>query len=391
MARRKKKPDRISALEAVSKTMEHWQPAHTVLTDVVAQPTIFPQFNVASGVGGWPLQRPCLIHGPSSHGKTVFLHGLGKSFLQAGHFYNLVDAEMTTPDRWVRQLMASWADSPGFNALRPKSYEQAVDAVRSAAEALAEAREKELLPEETTMLFGIDSIRKLNPDRLMKKIASKGADHKDGSIDGAGGRAAQYKAALNAQWLDELVPLLHHANCALAFIGREAENTEGMGGKFDRKWKLTGGKSLFFDSSLVIRVVLGENLMKGSKENARMVGQRHRLEIHKTKITNKENKVVLSHFHTSNGALIPAGFDRGRDVLEMAVEAGTITKKGKKFYRSDTGECLPDTWVGAATELYENESLCNEIEEMSRLEFSPVEESIEDPPEGPDIVVQANG
>lgn len=391
MARKKKQPEltRAQQLTAVAESMQHWEPAHTVLTDVVAQPTPFPQFNVASGVGGWPLQRPCLIHGPSNHGKTQFLHGVGKAFLEAGHFYNLVDAEMTTPQAWLQQLMNQWAKSPGFRALRPRSYEQTCDAVRSAADALATARSKGQLPEDVTMFFGIDSIRKLNPERLMDKIADKGATGKKGSsIDGAGGRAAQYKAALNAQWLDELVPLLYHANAAMAFIGREAANTE-IKGPYDRTWKLTGGGALFFDSSLVIRVVLAGQVYKGSKENRRMIGERHRLEIHKTKIANKDNKIVMSYYHTSNGALHPAGFDRGRDVLEMALATGVIEKKGTRYWEAENGEFLPDTEVGAAVHLATEHALRERIEAMSLDTFVPHEEDADQDTDDSDIVTTA--
>lgn len=386
MGRKKKVPDRMAALAAVSQKFKHWAPAHTVLSNVVAQPTIFPQFNVATQVGGWPLQRPCLIHGPSSHGKTSFLHGLGSSFLRAGHFYCLVDAEMTTPAVWLQQLMQQWSTAPGFQALRPKSYEQTCDAVRSAAEVMAEARLKQELPDDVTMLFGIDSIRKLVPERLMEKIAKHGADHKKGSIDGAGGRAAQYKAALNAQWLDELVPLLHHANCAMAFIGREAENTERMG-PFDKTWKLTGGKALYFDSSLVVRVVLNGITKKGDA----MAGERHRLEIHKTKVSAKENRVVVSHFHTSNGSHLPIGFDRGRDVLEMGVESGVIEKKGAKYVIADTGECLPDTEAEAAAYLLRTDDAREHVEALCQSAFVPMEIDMPADTASEGIVTEANG
>ena len=47
-----------------------------------AVPTIFPQYDRATRVGGHPIERWTTVHGPSNHGKTTFLHGLGASFLQ---------------------------------------------------------------------------------------------------------------------------------------------------------------------------------------------------------------------------------------------------------------------------------------------------------------------
>ena len=74
------------------------------------------------------------------------------------------------------------------------------------------------LPLTTSALIAIDSIRKLVPKKLFDELAkAEKADSGDKpkgrfakkpkGVDGYGGRAAQLKAALNAAWMDELVPL----------------------------------------------------------------------------------------------------------------------------------------------------------------------------------------
>ncbi len=317
---------RLAAMGAVAKRVGAWKPGMEALTKIRSVPTIFPQLDYHLRVGGWPIERAAVIHGPSNHGKSLFLHGLGLSFLNAGHFYGYIDAEYTTPEDWIVKLMGGMANHPGFIAMRPKSYEETVDAVRSLVENIAAARDKGELPEDTTALIVVDSLRKLVPQRMWDKIEKHGADSAKGSIDGMGGMMAAYKAALNAQWLDELTPLLYHTKTALVFVGREAENMDGM--KNTPDWKLTGGKAVFFDSSLVGRVVREKWIKTGEGDGGRIIGERHKVTIHKTKVGGKAGKTIEFGFHTSNGVLTPEGFDPARDLIEIATDMGFIQKKG---------------------------------------------------------------
>lgn len=322
--------DRLSKISRVARGISSFKPATTVLTKVRAHPTIFPLYDRATKVGGHPIERIALVHGPSNHGKTAFVHGLGLSFLQAGNFYAYVDAEYTTPEDWLMMLMRQFAHHPGFLAQRPKSYEETVDSVREFVTKLAKARDKGDLDPDTTGLIVVDSVRKLVPKNLMAKML-KGADSSDGSIDGASGRGAMIKAALNAQWLDELVPLLYHTRTSLVFIAREYEAAidlrklhEPGGGS---EYKVGGGKAIIFESSIVARVTRSW-VKEGSGDNSRIVGERHRIDITKTKVSGKQHKVETGFFHTSNGVLTPAGFDRARDVLELAIDAGVVQQAG---------------------------------------------------------------
>lgn len=335
---------RLSALYAVSQKMKGFRPAKEVLTKIRSHPTIFPLYDRATGIGGHPLERVVLIHGPSGHGKTAFVHGLGLSFLHAHNFYAFVDAEYTTPEDWLQTLMSGYSEHPGFIASRPNSYEETVDSVRSVVTNIADARKRGDIPEETTGLIVIDSLKKLVPVNLMKNLL-KGAESADGSIDGARGRGAMMKAALNAQWLDELIPLLYHTKCTLVFIARETESAidlrkpsepgDGMG------YKVTGGKSLIYESSMVGRIT-HTWVKEGSGDSSRVVGERHRISITKTKVSGKTAKVENGYFHTSNGLLVPQGFDRARDVLELALDSGHVKQTGA-WYQCDTLNCK---WQG---------------------------------------------
>lgn len=341
MALKKKTPSRSNRAERdqrakmaqVAKGFEAWKPATTVLTRVKAVPTIWPQLDIALRTGGWPIERVSVIHGPSNHGKTYFLHGLGLSFLKLDHYYAAIDAEMTTPEDWLRKIMGETADHPGFLGLRPESFEQTVDAVRDLLRKLKASRDAKKLDSETSVLIGLDSVRKLVPKGLLAKLEKQGSK---AGVDGLGGRAAQIKAAYNAAWLDELVPLLAHTSGAMVFIAREEVVEKRAGRTTYSVIKLGGGRALEFDASLLVRVTRQEMV---TDVTDRIVGEKHRVQIRKTKIAGKEDKYPEFSFHTSNGVLVPEGFDRARDLIDFGKECGAIVVKGSS-YRTWDGEII---------------------------------------------------
>jgi recombination protein RecA len=361
--------ERLDAMAAVAERFASWRPPAEVLVPVRAVPTCFPQIDEVTRVAGWPIERFALAHGPSNEGKTALAHGLGLSFLQRGHFYGLLDAERTTPATWVRKLMHDFAVHPGFRALRPGSYEEAVDAVRSFCETIGEAKAKGHLPSDTSGLVVVDSIRKLVPRKFMATIMEHGAQGaKSKGVDGASGRAAMIKAMLNAAWLDELIPLLADTGTAMLAITREAENPDAGAGSFGADdFKVSGGKALIFDSALVVRVTRGSWVREGSGEDSRIIGERHCVEVRKTKIGGKDSKRPRCHFHTSNGVLVPEGFDRPRDVIELALEHEIVTVNGSWFAWGDRR--LGQGMNQAVRKLHAEPDLCGELEAECRAKF----------------------
>ncbi len=342
--------ERLAQLSKVAGKMEAWRPGTEVLTRVTAQKTIFPAINRDTQVGGWPNQRIALIHGPSGHGKTSLLHGIGLSYLMGGHFYLFVDAEYTSPEDWLRKLMAQHADHPGFRALRPTSYEQTTEAVRDAAHAIVEAKQSGDLPPDVACFIVIDSIRKLVPEKLMKAL-----EKDEGGIDGMSGRAAMMKAALNAQWLDELVPLAHHCNLSIAIIAREMEKAALH--PWEDDFKIAGGKALVFESSLVARVMRSGYVYRGEGKDRQAIGERHSVKITKTKVAASEGKSTDSFFHTSNGLWVPEGFDRARDVVELGKQLGVLETKGSTIMyggkKIGAGDHAAVKYLAAEPDLFE--------------------------------------
>src|SRR5512142_1100009 len=211
-----------------------WPQASSVVKEVRAVPTIFVGLDAVTDVGGWPTDRFTLVHGPSNQGKSAFLLGLLASFIEREHFAAYIDAEGTTPAKWARQLMGKNFESPLFRAMYPTTYEGTVDNVRAWCELVGNLREKGQIDKDTTGLIGLDSIRKLVPKRLLEKLMKEGSEGPEeeegkrkktgGGIDGMGGRAAQYKAALNSAWMDELTLLRRQCGVGLVAIGREYVN-----------------------------------------------------------------------------------------------------------------------------------------------------------------------
>jgi RecA/RadA recombinase len=326
-----------SQLAGLEKAMARWgsiRPAVEVLRRVSAVPTCFAQFDHATEVGGLPIERFMLVHGPSAGGKTRFTLGLIGSFLARHHLALLVDAERTTPIDFAVATMGVHAQSPRFFAARPATFEATRAQVREFVTGVAAAREAGELPPDTSALVVVDSIRKLVPENILAKIVKE--TEKRG-IDGMGGRAAQIKAAMNAAWMDELIPLLEDTRTAMVAIARETEDPDAdqWSKKAGRNYKIGGGKALFYDASLVMRVELeryvSEKVSKDEYEDGKrgaIFGERHRVTIRKTKVAGKEDRETVSWFHTSNGLLVPEGFDRARDIVDLGKRLDVIKTSG---------------------------------------------------------------
>src|ERR1019366_9505827 len=340
--------------EIASRT-KGFRQAREVLHRVRAVPTIFPALDHKVRVGGWPIDRVAMVHGPSAAGKSLLTLGLGLSFLRRGHAFAFIDAECSTPDPWLEMMLGRYADDPAFYGSRPASYKQAVDDVRKVAEGIAEARDKKKLPPDTTCLFVVDSIGKLAPLDIQEKIRKFAAESEKGSVDGFSGAAGMIKAALNKAWIDQLVPLMNRTGCAIAFVVREAQDRDAsaMARKFGSDWKTTGGGGRFYHASLAVRVSRANMIHEQPDDyKSAIVGERHLVEIHKTKVSARQDVVEKTFFNTSNGLWRPEGFASAPDLLELGRDLDVVQGTGwlswnghrwqgvKRFLTTVTGEQL---------------------------------------------------
>jgi RecA/RadA recombinase len=375
------KRPKLDAFSEIAKRSKSFRPARQVLRRVRAVPTIFPAVDFKTRVGGWPIDRITLVHGPSAKGKTVFTHGLGLSFLRRGHAYAFIDAEHTTPIPWMEMIFGEHADNSHFIASRPDNYEQATDDVDRIANGIAEARQAGKLPPWFTCFFVVDSLGCLVPQDLLAKMEKHAAESKDGSVDGMRGASGMIQAAYNKSWLRRLVPLMSSTGCGIAIIVREAVdmNASANDRKFGKDWKMTGGVSGFYEASLDVRVAGARMLHEakseeGKKNTSPVTGELHTVEIYKTKVSAREAEIERTFFHTSNGLWTPEGFDRARDLLELGKLLGVIKVSGawtsfggrrfqgeKKFLQSAVPEYL-DTLEAACREKFGAEKIADVVD-----------------------------
>lgn len=379
-AKRTEAEEKLAAIGKVAARFHSLRPAHEVLTRVRAVPTCFIEYDHATRVGGYPIERFCLTHGPSNHGKTTFTLGNIKSFLARNHFACLVDAERTTPFDWVETMLGpELARHPGFVARRPESYESTIAEVRNFCLTIAEAKDKGEIDEDTSGIIVVDSIRKLVPKAIMKQIEDENEKGKDADPSR---RAAQIKAAMNANWLDELTPLLERSGIGMNVIARETEDPDApaFSKKFGTNYKVGGGGALFYDASIVHRIERASWVTKeAAKEGTAptVYGERVRCTIRKTKVAGKDDKAVRCYFHTSNGVLYREGFDPARDVLELAERFGIVEKKGAHISDAETGERIGQGIHAAAKALIEQPERLADLEQRVRAVFEknkPLEE-----------------
>lgn len=363
---------RLAGMSKVTNDAGPWRPATEVLREVEAVPTCFPQLDAITQVNGWPISRVGVIFGPSAEGKTELLLGLGRSFLARDHFFAFLDLEYTTPPSWAAKLLGPYVSHPGFVSLPPGgTYEKNAAAVRAFCERIAKARKDGDLSPDTTALIGVDSIRKLMPENILARLSkevSEGGKAQRGKrqgIDGIGGRGAQIKAALNASWMDELVPLLAATRCAVVLISREDVDPEDT---FVDHPKIGGGRAIFYDSSLAVRVTK-HDLVEEIAGDKVTVGERHIATIYKSKVAGRLEKRPMAAFHTSNGRVVPEGYWPERDVLELAEECGVVELRGSYylFGRKRLGHGKP----GTLKRLHDDPSIFAELEQATRATLKP--------------------
>jgi recombination protein RecA len=374
---------RERGLAAAAKAFDGFRPATEVLRKVRAVPTQFIQFDHATRVHGFPIERFTLLHGPSNEGKTLWALGLVASFLRKEHFVLFVDAERTTPIDWVQNLLGPLHSHPGFYAIRPDNYEDTIGQVRRFLNTVAKVREEGTVPKDTSAIVVVDSLKKLVPKDLMKEILEE--VKKPAEITAGRDRKGQIQAKMNAAWMDELVPLLEHAQAGFVAIAREMvdpDNTDQWAKKAGTNYKVGGGGAIFYDASLVVRVERdGWISHKAGDEAPRVVyGERHKVTVRKTKIGGKEGRETICYFHSSNGVLIPEGFDRARDVLELGVKFGVVEQAGNWF--SFEGERLGAGIHGVVKGLTEHPELLSSIERSVRDQFRKIDPMDYDPETG---------
>lgn len=300
-----------------------WQRAADALDRIEVVSTIFPDFNRATRCGGLPVNRMHTIHGQTHGGKSAFVLGLIKSFLDGGHAAAYVDAEHSTPHEFAEELMGDLRQHPNFFGSRPDTYEDTINSVSEFLKTMAAQRKDS---PQMKCIVVIDSINKLTPQRELQNVL------KSGGKEVSKGHAGRYRAAVNQAWLNHLSPRLKAAGCAMVFIAQEREASDAQPWDVDGGVAIKGGQALSFDASLLIRVSKSMPIRDSSTatdtSKGDIVGFAHKVRIYKSKVSHMDGAFSDCTYHFSNGKVTPPGFDTSRDAVLVGKKLGLVQVSG---------------------------------------------------------------
>ena len=319
-AKPKPKPDVAEFYKALAQKSERARLASEVEAFRSVR-TIFPGFNRATTVGGAPLSCVWLTHGPSAGGKTFFLCGLIRSFQLVGGLCVFIDAELAADtQRWFRLLgldldrviyIGRTADG---SKKRPMTYEEIVDEVERILDLYQSLKADGRIPKDAPLIVVVDSVSKMIPAGLLKKIQGKEGGK---ALSGGVGRT---QALLNTAWLAALGPRVGDDNILFAVIAHEMEG-EGEGA-WKKGWKVRGGGALVYDSMMQVRVSFAGQTKDLSADGAPATGKCHRVKILKNKHGPAFDEAYI--YSSTGRGICPMGFDRVREVLHEGITRGLV-------------------------------------------------------------------
>lgn len=290
--------------------------------DSIIVPTVLPGFNRAIRTGGAPMNCIAAIHGPSKGGKTAFCLALMRSFQLQAHFGVYIDAEHTLDKKFVEQC---GVDASQMEYVAPLTYEETTTKVEKYINNFRVAREKGKVHQNRCLLFVVDSINKLVPENELKELSEVGKGY-------------PIRALMNTVWMDRLTPIV--GSLPILFVVLAHEKVKIDAGPFEKKYRVKGGETLIYDSTIVIRVqVVGtkKRTISGTKAVVAQVCE-GKVEKNKVGIASDRFRFVMGQGR--------GGYPIGFDYCEQILEEAKLRGENSPIIR-DTGavwkhELLPD-------------------------------------------------
>ena len=274
--------------------------------------------DIALGIGGVPRGRVIEVYGPESSGKTTLALQITAQAQKAGGICAFIDAEHALDVKYAKNL---GVDVENLLVSQPDFGEQALDIVETVARSGA------------VDVIVIDSVAALTPKS---------------EIEGdMGDQNVGVQARLMSKALRKITAHCSNHGATVIFINQIRHK---IGVTFGSPEVTTGGQALKFFSSVRLDIRRISQIKAGEE----IIGSRTRIKVVKNKMAPPFKKAEFELFYNR-------GISRTHEILDLALEAGVITKAGAWYYHKE--QSLGQGRENSCARLEEDPLLLEEISE----------------------------
>ena len=278
--------------------------------------------DMALGIGGVPRGRIIEIFGPESSGKTTLVSHVIANAQKLGGAAAFIDTEHALDPIYAKKI---GVDIDNLLVSQPDSGEEALNI----CEALVKSNSLDVVV--------VDSVAALAPRAELE--GEMGQSH------------VGLQARLMSQALRKLVAAINHSRCICIFTNQIREK---VGVMFGSPETTPGGRALKFYSSVRMDI---RRIGQLKDTTGKVYGNRTRIKVVK-------NKVAAPFTQAEFDILYAEGISYAGSVIDAALEAGFIEKKGS--WLSMDGTQLGQGRDAAVRLLKEDEALCTAL--VKRIE-----------------------